>query len=159
MLGLSPKLLLATAVLAAIGCQPKPEAEATAPPLPTTRPDLAEKWESQPIQVRHAGPIAVAQGRLPLVHRADSGGLMRIVDQSDGRVLVEKTVPPHTLIAVERRRGVVFDGEQVAPGPLSESDRFVIYYVPEDESVMRQGTIRQREPEKSPGLTGIKSEK
>ena len=96
------------------------------------------KWDEQPTGVKQQ-PVAVTQGKTPLVHLFDIGGPIRIIDLTTKSPLVSVTVPDRTLVRVDDRNGVTVGKDNLFPGPLQPGHMYGIYLDPTTPNVMRQG--------------------
>lgn len=106
-------------------------------------PEMATAWRSTPLPSR-AEPTAVKQGPAPLVYLVEGGAVIRVHDVDAKRDLARAFVPARAIVRVDARNGVVYGDETVAPGPLPEGRRYVIYVDPAGENVARQGTVQPR---------------
>ena len=140
---------VALAAWAGVGCRHAEPADTVHKGPP---PERDFKWNEQPlggVAATAAKPVAVAEGKAPLLYLSDLAATVRIVDRSSESLLAEVTVRPRTIVRVDERNGVVAGSETLVAGPLPKGRRYAIYVVPDEQSITRTGTFQPRPPRKA----------
>ena len=100
-------------------------------------------WNTTPLAVA-SEPVAVKEGGVPLVYLVESPGVFRVHDRTAGQDLARANAVARSIVSVDGRRGVVFGGETLVPGPLEADHRYVIYRDPTGPNMARQGVFQPR---------------
>ena len=131
--------LALAAMVAAFGCKSQAEREAEAEAdRQVERLRRVAVWDEQPTGIKQE-PVAVTQGRTPLVHLFDIGGPVRVVDLTSRMQLAAATVADRTLVRIDDHNGVTVGQKNLLPGPLPEGHEYAIYLDPTMPNVVRHG--------------------
>jgi hypothetical protein len=112
-------------------------------------------WSATPLSVA-SQPVAVKEGRPPLVYLVESPGTFRVHDRTAGQDLARSVAGARSIVRVDARSGVVFGRETLLAGPLAKDHRYVIFLDPTGPNVARQGTF-QVMPRKNGGGSRTRS--
>lgn len=73
----------------------------------------------------------VAHGIPPLAYIVTGDSTVRVVDATDGAIIVSAPAPSQTVVSVDARHGVTVAGKVVARGPLASAHSYSIYVEPD----------------------------
>jgi len=99
------------------GSSEKAAAGKTAGPLSRARP-------------ASGGPTSVMlkAGPPPITFVFSQGGKIRILDETAGRTLVNTTLNPGTIVAIDVKGGVLLGNQKAVAGPLSAEHRYEVWW-------------------------------